>query len=139
MIDTRGRIGRWWSKLHHPPTNRGNKMNLSMPQNGGSLLALLPRSYFILPILNAVNSDRHLHPSFPLCLFRSPATTIATGCYGIELVCVVYNMYSTYVHVCNEFMSYVIECVLRAAINTLNKRDILFNKIIFKKIIYFII
>lgn len=88
LIDTRGHIGRRWSKLAPPPTNHGNKMNLSMPQNGGSLLALLPRSYFILPILNAVNSDRQLpSSSFSLPTVRALVIS-AAGCSGIDgLLC----------------------------------------------------
>ena len=82
VIDTRGHIGGRCSKLDHPPTNHSNKMNLSMPQNGGSLLALLPRSYFILPILNAVNSDRQL-PSSSFSLPSSRSCHLAE-CSGID-------------------------------------------------------
>lgn len=54
-------------------------MNLSVPQNGGSLPALLPRPYFILPILNAVNSGRRSHPRvpcYPLERFAPPSARL---------------------------------------------------------------
>lgn len=98
-------IGRWWPKLDHPPTSRGNKMNLSMPQNGDSLPALLPRPYFILPILNAVNSGHYFHLTSPrpARFLLSPVTPTAVGRRRTEidelLYIYVYVLY-IYTYIC---------------------------------------